>query len=293
MPAFETNRPTVPAIDSILGHEFRVLDRGFVRVVDYMGDDAAIVQAARVSYGQGTKTKSDDRALIRYLMANRHTSPFEMCEIKLHVKLPIFVARQWVRHRTAQINEYSARYSDALDDVYIPDLENLAKQSKENKQGRSDRFANDEASKIRDMILGNWNDAHEYYNDLREQNLAREIARIVLPLNTYTEWYWKIDLHNLLHFLTLRCDSHAQLEIRRYADQIAEIVKLWVPEAHQAWVDYRRDAVIMSAPAVNVLRQWAERDFYAVRSMIEGAENMTAREKTDLLVALQVGGSTA
>lgn len=293
MPAFETNRPTVPAIDSILGHEFRVLDRGFVRVVDYMGDDAAIVQAARVSYGQGTKTKSDDRALIRYLMANRHTSPFEMCEIKLHVKLPIFVARQWVRHRTAQINEYSARYSDALDDVYIPDLENLAKQSKENKQGRSDRFANDEASKIRDMILGNWNDAHEYYNDLREQNLAREIARIVLPLNTYTEWYWKIDLHNLLHFLTLRCDSHAQLEIRRYADQIAEIVKLWVPEVHQAWVDYRRDAVIMSAGAMSLLRHMAREQAPAVREMIESTSDLSKREKADLMTELRVGGSTA
>lgn len=281
------SRPFVPALDELIGHEFKVLDRGFVRVIDYMGNDAAIVQAARVSYGAGTKTPSDDVALIRYLMRARHTSPFECCELKLHVKAPIFVARQWVRHRTANWSEYSARYSEVVaEESYVPSEDDVREQSATNKQGRGKQIR-DAAAAIEAMEQAS-DEAYGVYRWLKDDlKVARELARAVLPLSTYTEWYWKIDLHNLLHFLTLRCDSHAQLEIRRYADQIADIVKLWVPATYQAWVDYRRDAVTLSGPALCALN-WSDDERAAVRGMIEGAEGLSAREKADVVKALRV-----
>src|SRR5471030_2918733 len=239
-----TARPTVPALEEMLYAPLEVLDHGFVRVIDYMGDDAAIVQAARVSYGRGTRRVSEDAGLIRYLMRHRHSTPFEMCEIKYHVKLPIFVARQWIRHRTANINEYSARYSILDKEFYIPAQEQLATQSTANRQGRGAVLEGDEAARVLDLLR---DDAERCYRDyawmLNEdetgtppdparQGLARELARMNLTLNTYTQWYWKVDLHNLMHFLRLRADAHAQYEIRAYADVMIETLKRWVPLTH-------------------------------------------------------------
>jgi thymidylate synthase (FAD) len=244
-----------------------VLDRGFVRVIDYMGDDAAIVQAARVSYGRGTKQVSSDRGLINYLMRMRHTSPFEMCELKLHVKLPIFVARQWIRHRTASVNEYSARYSVLDDEFYLPEPEHLATQSKTNRQGRAEALEGPAAAVARDVLETNAAQAYRRYVELLNEDadgqpvdpgragLARELARIALPLNTYTQWYWKIDLHNLLHFVALRADPHAQYEIRAYAEALLEIVRCWVPLTYAAFVDYRLEGAALSAKALAVVRR--------------------------------------
>ena len=273
-----TRRATVPALERILGEPFRVLDRGFVRVVDYMGDDAAIVQAARVSYGAGTRRARDDENLIRYLMRHRHTTPFEMCEIKLHVKLPIFVARQWVRHRTASINEYSARYSILDDEFYIPEHK-VAElylfpdrvsnpQSAANRQGRGAGMDREEANRIRRSLRESSRNAYKRYRknlnedkdgkplDENRKGLARELARIDLPLNVYTQWYWKIDLHNLFHFLLLRADPHAQYEIRAYAETILErVVRLWVPMAHRAFADYALGGARLSAGALAVVKR--------------------------------------
>lgn len=226
-------------INEIIGKEFQCLDNGFVRLVDFMGDDSSIVQAARVSYGKGTKSVRQDRGLVRYLMRHRHTTPFEMVEFKFHVKLPIFVARQWIRHRTANVNEYSGRYSEMKDDFYTPEISNIRPQSKSNKQGRGNEvFDNNEANVIKNKINNYQTQSFNHYEDLLETGLAREIARINLPLSNYTEWYWKIDLHNLFHFLKLRMDSHAQYEIRIYAEKMAEIVKAVVPVAYEAFEDY-------------------------------------------------------
>ena len=228
----ETLRATVPALEKILYTPIDLLDHGFVRVVDYMGDAAAVVQAARVSYGRGTQTRSSDRTLIRYLMRHHHTTPFEMCEIKLHVKLPIFVARQWVRHRTANINEYSARYSILDREFYIPDAEVIASQSERNRQGRGDLVPAEQAAWVQELLIQDALRAYDHYGELLNQDpngdpldpgrdgLARELARINLSLNYYTQWYWKVDLHNLLNFLHLRADAHAQYEIRVYAETI-------------------------------------------------------------------------
>ena len=247
-------RPTSPALDEILGQKFPVLDHGFVRVVDYMGNDDAIVQAARVSYGGGTKTPQEDANLIRYLMRHRHTSPFEMCEIKLHVKLPIFVARQWIRHRTASVNEVSGRYSVLSEEYYVPEEENILPQSNTNKQGREEgakiMIPN---SKVRELMDRGGTEAFELYNSFLDIGVARELSRIVLPVSTYTEWYWKIDLHNLFHFLKLRMDSHAQWEIRQYAEEIFKLVKLWVPVAAQAWLDYQHNSLTLSAKAASLI----------------------------------------
>jgi thymidylate synthase (FAD) len=253
-------RTTSPALDSILGHAFPVLDHGFVRVIDYMGDDEAIVQMARTSYGQGTKSVSDDRGLIRYLMRHAHTSPFEGCEIKLHVKLPVFVARQWIRHRMANVNEVSGRYSVLPGEFYFPEAGRLGVQSKTNKQGTGEAYDATEAAAILEMMEVAVTHSDLAYRTLvaEETDLAREQARIVLPLNIYTEWYWKIDLHNLFHFLKLRADPHAQWEIREYADAICKIVEQWVPSAFGAWVDYKRDAVTFSSMEIAVLRQAME-----------------------------------
>ncbi|MGI6369583.1 MAG: FAD-dependent thymidylate synthase [Ignavibacteria bacterium] len=224
-----------------------VLDNGFVRLVDMMGDDSAIVQAARTSYGKGTKTFSEDRKLIRYLMRNRHTSPFEMVEFKFHIKLPIFVARQWIRHRTANVNEYSGRYSEMKNEFYLPEVESVRKQSLTNKQGRDDEeLSPNEANEFIAELEKSNSLQFESYQNFIDKGIARELARINLPLSIYTEWYWKIDLHNLFHFLKLRLDSHAQLEIRLYAEVIAEILKEKVPLAYEAFEDYILEAVNFS-----------------------------------------------
>ena len=214
------------------------LDRGFIRLVDSMGSDDAIVQAARVSYGKGTRKVSQDRGLIRYLMRHRHTTPFEMVEFKFHAKMPIFVARQWVRHRTANINEYSLRYSEARDEFYIPDEEHILFQSKLNKQGRSGEVPADLKKKVQDYFRDISDKSYTIYSELNDAGIARELARAVLPVNLYTEWYWKNDLHNILHFLSLRLDPHAQYEIRIYAEAMAEIVKKIAPFAYEAFQDY-------------------------------------------------------
>jgi thymidylate synthase (FAD) len=236
-----------------------VLDHGFVRVIDYMGDDAAICQAARVSYGRGTKSVSNDEGLIRYLMRHWHSTPFEMCEIKLHVKLPIFVARQWIRHRTANVNEYSARYSILDREFYIPAPEQLAAQSATNNQGRGDALEGAEADRVLRYLRDDAMRAFDHYEEMistdDQQGLARELARMNLPANTYTQWYWKVDLHNLLHFLRLRADSHAQYEIRVYADAICEIVADWVPFAYKAFEDYRMGGAQLSSTALDCVRR--------------------------------------
>ncbi|MDX5412838.1 MAG: FAD-dependent thymidylate synthase [Rhodobacterales bacterium] len=232
-------KATSPGLDAILGQEIKVLDKGFVRVVDYMGNDSAIVQAARVSYGAGTKHVSEDRGLIRYLMRHWHSTPFEMCEIKLHVKLPVFVARQWIRHRTANVNEYSARYSILDREFYIPEVDQIATQSKTNNQGRGEAFDEADALNIRELFKDHSDISYNLYENQIEDGLARELARMHLPTNIYTQWYWKVDLHNLFHFLRLRADPHAQYEIRVYAEAICEIVKQWVPHAWEAFEDYR------------------------------------------------------
>lgn len=233
-----------------------VLDHGFVRVIDYMGDDAAITQAARVSYGRGTKSVQNDEGLIRYLMRHWHSTPFEMCEIKLHVKLPIFVARQWIRHRTANVNEYSARYSILDREFYIPGPDELAAQSAINNQGRDKALETDKATRVLDILKSDAMRCYDHYEEMIAQNgLARELARMNLPANVYTQWYWKIDLHNLFHFLRLRADNHAQYEIRVYARVICEIVKDWVPVAYAAFQDYRLGGAFLSGRALQCIRK--------------------------------------
>ncbi len=322
-----TRRETVPALEEILNEPFRVLDHGFVRVVDYMGSDNAIVQAARVSYGKGTKRRSADAALIRYLLRHRHTTPFEMCEIKLHIKLPIFVARQWIRHRTANVNEYSARYSKMDRDYYIPDPEylqalleernrklrerraqpdlfeprqpeapvhELASQSDANKQGREGLLT---AAEVDDSLSRlDWVSSRTYgvYRNLLNEDedgekiredrsgIARELARAVLPVNYYTQFYWKCDLHNLLHFLSLRADSHAQYEIRAYADLILdEIVKRWVPVAYRAFQDYVHHAASLSAGALDVVRR-----MLAGEQVTQDSSSLSPREWRELMAIL-------
>ena len=262
-----TLRATVTAIEELLYRPIPVLDQGFVRVVDYMGDDAAVVQAARVSYGKGTRQVSEDRGLLRYLMRHRHTTPFEMCEIKFHVKLPVFVARQWIRHRTASINEYSARYSILNREFYIPEPEQLSAQSQDNRQGRGGVLQGEEAARVLDILredsARNYADYQEMLNeddegnviDPNRQGLARELARMNLPLNIYTEWYWKCNLHNLLYFLSLRADAHAQYEIRVYADAMMEALHAWVPLTAEAFEDYRMGGVHLSRAGLEAVKR--------------------------------------
>ncbi len=250
-----TKRTIVKEIDAILYEEHKVLDHGFIRVVDYMGSDSAIVQAARVSYGKGTKQISQDEALIKYLMRHHHTTPFEMCEIKFHVKLPIFVARQWIRHRTANVNEYSARYSILDNEFYTPKPEQVAKQSDNNKQGSGEAFDPDPSKEIIDSLINDSNLVYSHYEKFIEQGLAREIARTNLMLNYYTQFYWKIDLHNLLHFLKLRADKHAQYEIRVYAEVMLDIIKKWVPLAYNAFVEYCLESACISRTGLEIIRK--------------------------------------
>ncbi|MGZ3216203.1 FAD-dependent thymidylate synthase [Paracoccus sp. T5] len=236
-----------------------VLDHGLVRVIDYMGDDAAICQAARVSYGKGTKSVQNDEGLIRYLMRHWHSTPFEMCEVKFHVKLPVFVARQWIRHRTANVNEYSARYSILDREFYIPAPEQLAAQSSQNNQGRGEVLQGAEAARVLDLLREDAMRSYDNYEAMLsqegQQGLARELARMNLPANIYTQWYWKVNLHNLLHFLRLRADAHAQYEIRAYAEVMCDITRDWVPAAFNAFRDYRMNAVNLSAQAAAALKR--------------------------------------
>ena len=289
----QTLRPTVPALEAMLFEAHPVLDHGFVRVIDYMGDDAAIVQAARVSYGRGTRRVSEDSGLIRYLMRHRHSTPFEMCEIKYHVKLPIFVARQWIRHRTANVNEYSARYSILDREFYLPAPEHLAAQSVANRQGRGDVLTGDEAAHVLDMLREDATRCYDHYAEMlnedaagealdpSRQGLARELARMNLTLNTYTQWYWKIDLYNLFHFLSLRADAHAQYEIRVYAEAMLRTAEAWVPLAYQAFRDYRLGAVTLSAQMLAVVRRMLAGD------PVEQADSgLNRREWAELLAAL-------
>lgn len=291
--AQSTARPTVAAVEALLYQPVAVLDHGFVRVIDYMGDDAAIVQAARVSYGRGTKRLSQDEGLIRYLMRHRHTTPFEMCEIKFHVKLPIFVARQWIRHRMANVNEYSARYSLLDREFYIPEPAHLAAQSATNRQGRGAVLAGAEAAWVLDTLRADATRTYQHYLELLNedaaggardgdrQGLARELARMNLTLNTYTQWYWKTDLHNLFNFLTLRGDSHAQYEIRAYAEPMMDIVRAWVPAAFKAFVDYRLGAVTLSAQMLAVVRRMV-----AGETVEQAGSGISKREWAELMDAL-------
>ena len=254
-----TLRTVSEGMEAHLYKAIPVLDHGFVRVIDYMGDDAAICQAARVSYGKGTKSVQNDEGLIRYLMRHWHSTPFEMCEVKLHVKLPVFVARQWIRHRTANVNEYSARYSILDREFYIPAPEHLNAQSVVNNQGRGEQLTGEEAARVLEYLKADSARAYDHYEEMisqdDQQGLARELARMNLPANIYTQWYWKVDLHNLFHFLRLRADAHAQYEIRVYADAICDVVADWVPAAYKAFADYRMGGATLSATALECVRR--------------------------------------
>lgn len=249
------DRPTVPGLDEILGHPFKVLDDGFVRVVDYMGSDISIVQAARVSYGSGTKKVSEDRGLIRYLLRHYHTTPFEMCELKLHVRVPMDCWRQWIRHRTANVNEYSTRYSEAIDASQITQPSEWRLQSAVNKQGSGVSLDPTVGAELSAQEAELHKFSRDVYNTRLRAGVAREQARKDLPLSTYTEAYWKIDLHNLFHFLRLRMDAHAQLEIRSYANVIGnQIVSRWCPMAWEAFVGYRLESLSLSSLEVAIIR---------------------------------------
>ena len=262
-----TKRVTSPELEKILYEAMPVLDHGFVRVVDYMGDDTSIVQSARVSYGKGTKKISTDSGLIKYLMRHRHSTPFEMCEIKYHIKLPIFIARQWIRHRTANVNEYSARYSIMDKEFYVPSKENLAAQSTNNRQGRGELINGKQADNILKILKEDAERNYQHYEEMlnekydgsiiddKKKGLARELARMNLTLNSYTQWYWKTDLLNLLNFLALRADSHAQYEIREYADVMMNTVKKWVPTTYDAFTDYRVGGMELSAKGKIVIQK--------------------------------------
>lgn len=243
----------------MIGKTYPVLDSGFIKIVDLMGSDNAIVQAARVSYGDGTKTVNEDKGLINYLIKHQHTSPFEMCEIKLHIKLPIFIARQWIRHRTANVNEVSARYSVLPEEFYIPALENIKPQAKNNKQGRNGEIEEETAKEIQEKILAHSKSSYAFYKELLGENpdnegIARELARMCLPVNMYTEWYWKIDLHNLMHFIKLRIHPHAQYEIRVYAEALLEIIKEWCPFVYGAFVEHVLEAKKLSKSQIDVVK---------------------------------------
>mgnify|MGYP002631362418 CR=1 FL=1 len=289
----QTRRPTVPALEEILYEALPLLDHGFVRVVDYMGDDAAVVQAARVSYGKGTRRVSEDAGLINYLMRHRHTTPFEMCEIKYHIKLPIFVARQWIRHRTANVNEYSARYSILDKEFYLPAPEQLGVQSSSNRQGRGDALTGPEAARVMELLKEDSERTYAHYDEMLNegpdgqprdpgrQGLARELARMNLTLNFYTQWYWKVDLHNLLHFLSLRADAHAQYEIRVYAEAMLETLKRWVPITYEAFCQYRMGGLHLSAKGLDIVKK-----LLSGEKVDQKASGLSAREWREMMEAL-------
>ncbi len=297
---FKTKRVTVQELEKILFEAIPILDHGFIRVIDYMGDDSSIVQAARVSYGKGTKKVSTDSGLIKYLMRHWHSTPFEMCEIKYHVKLPIFIARQWIRHRTANVNEYSARYSILDKEFYLPASEHLAAQSQSNRQGRGDVIEGDQAKQVLDLLKDDAERTYKNYEEMlnerfdgttideNKKGLARELARMNLTLNTYTQWYWKTDLLNLMNFLRLRADSHAQYEIRAYADVMLDTVKKWVPITYDAFMDYRVGGTEVSAKGKIVIQKLIKGEDIKVDdsglSKREWNELMTAFDFKDKLI---------
>jgi len=295
--AVPTLRATVPALEEILYQALPVLDHGFVRVVDYMGDDGAVVQAARVSYGRGTRKVSEDRALIQYLMRHRHSTPFEMCEIKFHVKLPIFVARQWIRHRTANVNEISARYSILDNEFYVPAPDQLAAQSAVNRQGRGAVLEGAEAAHVLALLRDDAERAYAHYAlmlnedesgaplDPARSGLARELARMNLSLGFYTQWYWKTDLHNLMHFLSLRADPHAQYEIRVYAEAMLDVLDRWVPATAQAFREYRIGGAALSASALDVVRR-----MLAGETVTAETSRIGRREWAELAELLRLSG---
>ncbi len=276
---FITKRVISPALEEVLYEPFCVLDHGFLRVIDYMGDDASVVQAARVSYGKGTKKISEDKGLINYLMRHRHSTPFEMCEIKIHVKLPIFVARQWIRHRTANVNEYSARYSILDKEFYIPTKDHLSAQASNNRQGRGELVPDTQAKEVMELLRADSERTYAHYREMLnaeedgtilDQNkkcVARELARMNLTLNYYTQWYWKIDLHNFMHFISLRADPHAQYEIRVYADVMIDLLKRWCPAVYEAFIKYRLNGTFLSQGGKDILKD-----------MLKGAENINPAE---------------
>ena len=290
-----TKRVTAPELERILYEAIPILDHGFVRVVDYMGNDTSIVQAARVSYGKGTKKVSTDSGLIRYLMRHWHSTPFEMCEIKYHVKLPIFIARQWIRHRTANVNEYSARYSILDKEFYLPKTKHLAAQSQSNRQGRGDVLQGEQAKKVLNLLKS---DAEQTYNnyetmlnerydgsviDEKEVGLARELARMNLTLNTYTQWNWKTDLLNLMNFLRLRADSHAQYEIRVYAETMLETLKKWVPITYDAFMDYRVGGTEVSAKGKTIIQKFIKGEDISLEN-----SGLSKREWNELMEAFNL-----
>ena len=291
----KTKRVTAPELEKILYDAIPILDHGFIRVVDYMGDDTSIVQAARVSYGKGTKKVSTDSGLIKYLMRHWHSTPFEMCEIKYHIKLPIFIARQWIRHRTANVNEYSARYSILDKEFYLPGPEHLAAQSQINRQGRGDVLKGEQAKKVLDLLKNDAEQTYKNYEEMLNQRydgtvinegktgLARELARMNLTLNTYTQWYWKTDLLNLMNFLRLRADSHAQYEIRVYADIMLDTVKKWVPITYDAFMDYRVGGTEVSAKGKVIIQKLIKGESVDVDS-----SGLSKREWNELMVAFDL-----
>ncbi|NEH49596.1 FAD-dependent thymidylate synthase [Rhizobium leguminosarum] len=290
-----TRRSTSEGLEAILFEPIPVLDHGFVRVVDYMGNDDAVVQAARVSYGRGTKRVSEDSGLIQYLLRNWHTTPFEMAEIKLHVKLPIFVARQWIRHRMANVNEYSARYSLLDREFYVPAPDQLAVQSMQNRQGRGATVGPEEAEHVLRILSDDAGRSYDHYLEMLNQDeqgnildqgrqgIARELARISLSLNFYTQWYWKVDLHNLMNFLRLRADPHAQYEIRVYADVILGIMEKWVPLTFGAFREYRLEAATFSREGMIALRR-----MLAGEKLQQADTKMSKREWDEFITQLQI-----
>jgi len=291
----KTKRVTSPELENILYEAIPILDHGFIRVVDYMGDDSSIVQSARVSYGKGTKKVSSDEGLIKYLMRHWHSTPFEMCEIKYHVKLPIFIARQWIRHRTANVNEYSARYSILDKEFYLPSKEHLAAQSQSNRQGRGEVLEGDQANKVLNLLKQDAEQTYENYEtmlnerydgsviDENEVGLARELARMNLTLNTYTQWYWKTDLLNLMNFLRLRADHHAQYEIRTYADAMLDTLKKWVPITYEAFMDYRVGGTEVSAKGKILIQKLIKGEKISLEE-----SGLSKREWNELMLAFNL-----
>tara|TARA_A100001011_G_scaffold7273_1_gene8363 strand:- start:75 stop:1022 length:948 start_codon:yes stop_codon:yes gene_type:complete len=292
---FKTKRVTAPKLEKVLFEAIPVLDHGFIRVIDYMGDDTSIVQAARVSYGKGTKKVSTDSGLIKYLMRHWHSTPFEMCEIKYHIKLPIFIARQWIRHRTANVNEYSARYSILDKEFYLPSPEHLAAQSKNNRQGRGNIIEGEQANKVLNLLKKDAEQTYDNYEmmlnerydgsviDEKKTGLARELARMNLTLNTYTQWYWKTDLLNLMNFLRLRVDPHAQYEIRAYADVMLDNLKKWVPITYEAFIDYRVGGTEVSAKGKIVIQKLIKGENINLEE-----SGLSKREWNELMLAFEL-----
>jgi len=290
-----TRRILSEGVEDILYQVHPVLDHGFIRVVDYMGNDASVVQAARVSYGHGTRKLRDDSGLINYLIRHMHTTPFEMAEIKLHVKLPIFVARQWIRHRTASVNEYSARYSILDREFYIPEADRLATQSMSNRQGSEGELKDEESKHVLKEIRENAERNYAHYLDLlgedgeespgddSRKGLARELARVNLGVNYYTQWYWKVNLHNLMRFLVLRADAHAQFEIRAYANVLVSILHRWVPLTAAAFQEHLLGGLHLSASAVKVLQ-----DTFAGKAVSYEGSGMSKREWGELTSTFEI-----